>query len=131
MPIYINNNIPPNPQNFQRPPLSNKYIIYTVHFTQRLAVDVGRPQQPRHRNNPVSAYKEPRMQENCLNKFRSIVSEVSSLVCKPVHCTLCIVSYLKLDIFLDFLFSGSNLCAEFLIMSVASILALHEVRNGY
>ena len=32
------------------------------------------------RNTPVFAFKEPLMQENALNKFRTVVSEVSSFV---------------------------------------------------
>ena len=38
----------------------------------------------KHRNKPVLAYKKPWMQGNGLNKFRTIVSEVSSFVGPPV-----------------------------------------------
>ena len=38
----------------------------------------------KHRNKAVLAYKEPWMQNNGLNKFRKIVSEVSSFVGNPV-----------------------------------------------
>ena len=34
----------------------------------------------KHRNKPVLVYKEPWMQEKGLNKFRTIVSEVSFFV---------------------------------------------------
>ena len=34
----------------------------------------------KHRNKPVLVYKEPWMQENGINKFRKIVSEVSYYV---------------------------------------------------
>ena len=37
------------------------------------------------RNKPVLASKEPWMQENGLNKFRTIVSEVTSFVGDPVQ----------------------------------------------
>ena len=41
-------------------------------------------------NMQVLASKEPRMQENGLNKFRTVVSKVSSFVGNPVYeyCTL-------------------------------------------
>ena len=37
---------------------------------------------------PVLAYKEPWMQENGLNKFRTIVCKVSSFVGNPEHHSL-------------------------------------------
>ena len=39
----------------------------------------------KHRNKPVLACKEPRLQENGLNKFLTIVSEDSSSVVNPVY----------------------------------------------
>ena len=39
----------------------------------------------KHRNKPVLACKEPGMQENGSNKFRTIVSEVLSFVGNPVY----------------------------------------------
>ena len=42
----------------------------------------------KHRNKPVLIYKEPWMQENKLNKFRTIVSEVLSFVGNPVYSFL-------------------------------------------
>ena len=39
----------------------------------------------KHRNKTVLAYKEPWMQENGLNQFRTNVSEVSFFVDNPVH----------------------------------------------
>ena len=39
----------------------------------------------KHRNKPGSAYKKAWMQENGQNKFRTIVSEVSSFVINPVY----------------------------------------------
>ena len=38
----------------------------------------------KHRNKPILAYKETWMQESGLNKFRTIVSEVSSSMGNPV-----------------------------------------------
>ena len=39
----------------------------------------------KHWNKPVLVYKEPYMQENGLNKFRTIVFEISSFVGNPVY----------------------------------------------
>ena len=39
----------------------------------------------KHRNKPGSAYKKAWMQENGQNKFRTIVSEVSSFLGNPVY----------------------------------------------
>ena len=38
----------------------------------------------KHKNKPFLVHKEPWMQENGLNKFRRIVSEVSFFVDNPV-----------------------------------------------
>ena len=55
---------------------------------------------------PVSAYKEPSMQENGLNSFRTIFSEVSSFVGNPVlHCRVScfdVLTFLHLIILIYF-----------------------------
>ena len=68
---------------------AQKYIIYTL----SLAVGVGRPQQPKHRNNPVLSSKVPRI---C--KKNGLTNSVqSSLKSNPLFVTLILhIVYRKL-----------------------------------
>ena len=55
----------------------------------------------KHRNMPVLAYKEPWMQENGQNKFRTIVSEVLFIVgknVKTIHKRILVIGSITLRI---------------------------------
>ena len=54
----------------------------------------------KHRNNPVLAYKRPRMQKNVLKKRLTIVSDVSSLVGNPVYLKGSTALYVRRIIYL-------------------------------